>query len=157
MGCEAMNPKLAVALLVAIVLLFVVGVSTGAFHSSNSLTSGWVEALKNGVHPDSLTLSEVQASPSSCIQSGKLVIGGGGTCVLQVAAGAVNVRRLRLTIQAGLAAITAVQKPDSSGKPSLVLDDETIPKTHNFASIDIYQQGADITIHCASLQPCQLA
>jgi hypothetical protein len=150
-----MNPKVAIVIVVVIVLLFVAGVSTGAFHQGNTTKGDWVKSLSQTfIHPDPVQFGQVNASPSTCIQNNVLVISAGQACVLHIDGG-FNVRRLSMTLKNGTAIVRAIARPESNARSGLVLDDETIVAGAR-TSIDIHQKGADVTIQCAGFQICRL-
>ena len=91
-----MNPKVAIALLALIVVLFVVGVGCGALPKDQSVNPGWADTLA--------TLFIKQASaddlvPSgSCSRSGSSIVvfrGGAAVCTVTV----VDRRRIKLSAQ----------------------------------------------------------
>jgi hypothetical protein len=148
-----MNPKVAVVVLVVIVLIFAVGVSTGALHSSNTTSGGWLETLQHAfVHPDPI---DVTKTSGPCRQGNQLFIAAGSACTLQVSGGGSNVRRLHLTISSGQAHLIVKLKTNDPNK-NLDGDDEFIA-AQSSKDIDIYQQGAVITLGCSLGPTCRLS
>ncbi len=115
-----MNPKVAIALLGVIVLLFVVGVGCGATHGGDQATThqSWTTTLQD-LFVKKATASDLRAFPGSCIQGASLVVPAAGTCLF----GVDDTRRVLLSSTQGLATIRVTtqrgfegpQKPSSQG------------------------------------------
>lgn len=92
-----MNPKLAIAVLVVVVLLFVVALGSGlhgGFGDQNTPSAGPLGGLLGGVLVKPLDLQTVKAAPSRCIVGQQVVVMPGETCVLTVPKAGPATRRL---------------------------------------------------------------
>ena len=123
-----MNPKVAIALLGVIILLFVVGVGCGATHGSNDgqTTAGWLDSLGNLLVKQATGDDLVNLS-GTCSKSGDslTVARSGGTCTVYVA----DRRRISLSVNKGPVGITVTQnklsgpqKPKSDQTYEFILD-----------------------------------
>lgn len=92
-----MNPRVAIALLAIIVVLFVVGVGCGATHGSNDnqTSAGWADAIGN-LLVKKATVDDLVLTSGACSKSAdSLVVSAGPfSCTVQV----VDRRRISLTV-----------------------------------------------------------
>lgn len=107
-------PKILIVVLVALVVLFFVGVGVGTGGGIGSLSVDRVINTLAGLFPSpAVSLDEVEASPSGCLDRGarRIIIPGGGVCALEIAESAANVRSLKLEIVSGAAHLEMTVSP----------------------------------------------
>ncbi|HKV88858.1 MAG TPA: hypothetical protein VJT78_12750 [Candidatus Dormibacteraeota bacterium] len=139
-----MNPKVAVVILVVIVGLFIVAVASGACHSGNTRNAGWVETMQHAfVKKQALKMSDVTATPSSCISGGSWVIPAGAQCVYRIASSNAQVRQMKVT--GGTVTVSIHYNNNTPPTPStgdLTAGDGD--RTH----VGIYSAGGTVTVTC---------
>lgn len=141
-------PGKVIAVLVAIGLLFVLGVSCSAIQGNDAslgdLDSGWAEAL-NGLigRKPSIAFDDLSSGQGGCLQNGRLTISPGGACGYFIQSDDSAVRGLTLRMESGLSATVTVQQGDFS-------EEETLGSGATSDELDILpDNNANITISCA--------
>jgi hypothetical protein len=118
--------KLIIVVLVAVVVLFVLGISVGAGGGIKTIT---VDGIKNtliGLFPTpALPLDEISASPSSCLNRDqrRIVVPSVGGCLFTIAPSDATVRALKLQIAPGVSVnITTVSEPAEDKEMTIDVD-----------------------------------
>jgi hypothetical protein len=81
------GPKIFIAVLFLIGILFIVGINLGAAHSDDQTFNppAWINGLGTAVaRPQPLMLADLSPTPASCIQQGKLVVPLGKACTFAI-------------------------------------------------------------------------
>lgn len=137
-----MNPKIAIAVLVAAVLLFAFAFGSGlhgGFGDQNKPTVGPLGGLLGGVLVQPLDLRTVKAAPSQCIVGQQVVTPPGDTCTLTVPKAGPASRRLKFG--EGTMSVAFTPADGSSGQQST-----SVPGT--VSSVDVVAAGGKLEISC---------
>lgn len=137
-----MSPKVAVAVLAVVVVLFAVALGSGlrgGFGSGTNVTAGPLGGLLGGVLVTPLDLQTVKATPSSCVVGQQLVIPPGGTCVLTVPKAGPATRRL--TYGQGTMSVTFTPGDNSFSAQSTSIPAKT-------ETLDVIAAGGVLNLTC---------
>jgi hypothetical protein len=148
-------PGTVIAVLVAIALLALLGVSCGAIQGNDAnladLDAGWAEALNDLIgRKPSVSLGDLSSGQAACTQDERLTISTGAACgYFMEPDGAV--RELSLRLVTGSSATVAIQQGDFS-------EGTTLTPGSPSADFDILPDDtATVTITCAIFgQTCSL-
>ena len=155
-----MNPKVLVAILVILVLLFVVGVGYGLARGGNepgleipASRDEWMARLGRRVGPE-----EVRPITLGCLQQNTITLAPGGTCAVEVVPSSWPVRTLALVLEQG-SGVTLELK--HLGERKQLSPRPVLPEKDCELSVDlpIYKDGAVLRIQClggASSANCTL-
>ncbi len=146
-----MSGKLAIALLVILVVLFVVGVGAGACSGAGNQIDlkGGLPELFRGAAVQPLDLDTVTASPGSCKTGQRVVVALNQTCHLTVPKAGPATRSLRV-----VAGATRVTLHDAGGDPNAPVD-KPVPNSDS-DSLFVYEDGGVVDIRCVTSGGCVL-
>ena len=152
-----MGVKIFIVILVALVVLFVVGVAAPAIGGGDQPANpqgGVADTLRGLVERPLDLQTDAQASPADCAQEHAIVLPAGGICTLAVKpleGWFVPTRKLDLRLEQGLVQVQLSQEGGLNFSHTLKPDDASM-------TINVLKQGATVTVVCVGgLQACQVA
>lgn len=155
--------KIIIAVLFLIAILFVVGINLGTLHPDDQKvqTPSWVQGLGGAlVKSQPLKMSDLSATPASCLGQGNIVVAPGKTCTFAIQQSPFNVRVVTLQLTQGTTAMaTLSQETTLSLQKSLTQANSTTSndwkvypgKTHGVLSITCLDTG-----NTGGVPPCLL-
>jgi len=151
-----MNPKILVAILVVLGLLFFCGVGLGATvngeHPGTPAPLGLPgEDLFRRLTEKPLKAEEINVSPAGCLGTGTVTPTPAVVCVVAIPTSGTSVRKLWLQLAPtpGTGATVSLVQPGS------VTANVNVNGAHRRADLDIFKEGGTLTITCSG-GPCLL-
>ena len=155
-----LNPKVLVAVLVILVVLFVVGVGYGLASGGSepgleipASRDEWMARLGRRVGPE-----EVRPITLGCLQQNTIILAPGNTCTVEVVPSGWPVRTLALVLEQGSGAALELKH---LGERKQISPRPVLPDKDGELAVDlpIYKDGAALCIQClggASSANCTL-
>jgi len=148
-----MNPKILVAILVVLGLLFFCGVGLGFRPGANQQGQLGLpgEDLFRRLTEKPLKAEEINVSPAGCLGTGTVTPIPAVVCVVAIPTSGTSVRKLWLQLAPtpGRAAEVNLEQPGS------VTANVNVNGAHRRADLDIFKEGGALTITCSG-GPCLL-
>jgi hypothetical protein len=147
-----MNPKLLLALVALLIVIFIAGVGLGFTGDDGAIPGdmpswvGWLEGVLVGeqrVETDDIRI----ANPPGCLeqwQQREIVLNQGGQCLLEVRSSSAPVRTLALQLRQGLVAEVELIPAGDRG----INVEQRIEAGEDPVKLQVFPDGASLTLQC---------
>jgi hypothetical protein len=149
--------KILIGVLILLGLLFFCGIGAGFTVGSGPPGNAPSNDGLRGLLEKAVSLQELSASPSACLQSGVIVLNSGASCTITIQASDATARRLQLQITQGhVQAMALTLKFPSPRTPTPPIMMTSHPTPAATLSLDIFREGGTLEVSCSGGTQCRI-